>query len=418
MEGVPLSPEDRAILDLECATIAGHTCKVIVAGAGAPSASDLRLSIDARLDATPLLRCRLGGTPDAPAWESDSDFDIARHVVDVPVDGPADATGLRDAVARLFEHRLDRHHPLWRIDRVPLTGGGAALVWRIHHALADGTAAMRFARLLLWDATGGTTTAPSPRAALHQDGDAHDDHRRRAHLAGFIHREFGRSLHASPFEGAIGGRRSVAFANIALAPLRDAARRLEGATVNDAVLTIVAGAIRRWLLEHHGGLRGVRVRVPVSLHHEGDAASNHDSFFTFALPLDEPDPIARLHAVHAATSARKSGHDAELFDQLHTLAARVPSLRRLMGRLEESPRKFAVSVSNVPGPREAVTMRGVPVTGLYTLAEIGRAHALRIAVISLADTLSFGFCADPHLVENVEQMAAAVEAEAAALGTV
>lgn len=414
MEGVPLSPEDRAILDLECATIAGHTCKVIVAGRGAPSTAELRASIATRLDASPLLRCRLGGTRDAPVWQPDSAFDIARHVGDGPVDRPVDTAGLRQAVARLFEQRLDRQHPLWRIDRVPLGEGGAALVWRIHHALADGTTAMRLARALLWDAPAPRPSTPA-RTAPPSTVDAHDEDRRRAHLAGFIHREFGRSLHRSPFEGTIGTRRAVAFASAPLAPLRDAARRLEGATVNDAVLTIVAGALRRWLVEHHGSLRGVRVRVPVSLHHEGDAASNHDSFFTFALPLEEPDPVARLHAVHEATSARKGGHDAELFDQLNALAAHVPSLHRLVGRLEESPRKFAVSVSNVPGPREPVTLLGAPVTGLYTLAEIGEAHALRIAVISLADTLSFGFCADADLVEGVERMAAAAEVEAAAL---
>ena len=415
MDAIPLAPDDRAILDLEGPTIAGHTCKVIVVGKGAPDVARLRAAVAPRLEAVPALRRRLGGAPDAPVWVADEAFDIANHVVDAPVPGAVGAEGLRTAIARLFEQRLDRGRPLWRIDRVPLDTGAAALVWRIHHALADGTAAMRFAREVLWDAQPG---APAPagaaKAAAHA-AHAADDARRRAHLAGFIRREFARSLRRSPFEGLIGAQRQVSLAAVPLAPLAAAAKRLDGATINDAVLAVVAGTLRRWLVLHHGSLGGVRVRVPVSLHHEGDDAANHDSFFTFALPLNEPDPATRLRAVHAATSARKAGRDAELFEHLNALAAVSPALRRFTTRMEESPRKFAVSVSNVPGPRDPVTLLGAPVEGLYTLAEIGEQHGLRVAIVSLAGTLSFGFCADPSIVEDVQALADGVLVEADAL---
>ena len=86
-----------------------------------------------------------------PGWVPDADFDVANHVGRAPVAGAVDHTGLLELVARLFEQRLDRARPLWRMDVVALADGGSALVWRIHHALADGTASVRYARALLWD---------------------------------------------------------------------------------------------------------------------------------------------------------------------------------------------------------------------------------------------------------------------------
>ncbi|MGH3322708.1 MAG: WS/DGAT domain-containing protein [Nocardioidaceae bacterium] len=151
----------------------------------------------------------------------------------------------------------------------------------------------------------------------------------------------------------------------------------------------------------------------MSLHHEGEDAANRDSFFTVSLPLSEPDPVARLRATHAATAVRKAGHDAETMDDLLRHLARVsPSLEGLCVRIERSPRSFTVNVSNVPGPRTPVTVLQAPVETLYGLAEIGERHALRVAVISLAGRLSFGICADPAIVDDVQGMADGIESEA------
>jgi hypothetical protein len=154
----------------------------------------------------------------------------------------------------------------------------------------------------------------------------------------------------------------------------------------------------------------------VSLHHEGDDASNRDSFFAVALPLNEPDPIARLAAVREATAVRKADHDAEEMDAVLRDLARVsPQLERFCSRVSRSPRRFAVNVSNVPGPREEVSVLGCPVEALHAIAEIGERHALRVAVVSLADTLYFGFCADPGIVDDLDAMVVGVEEDAAAL---
>jgi hypothetical protein len=191
---------------------------------------------------------------------------------------------------------------------------------------------------------------------------------------------------------------------------------LAGATVNDAVLTVVSGGLRHWLEHHHGSLKTIRVRVPVSLHHEGDDAANRDSFFSLAVPVEEPDPVARLDAVRAATTIRKAEHDAERLDALFGEAAHLsPRLGRLLERIEASPRRFALSVSNVPGPRAPVSVLGAPVASVHSVAEIGRHHALRVTAVSVGGSLCFGFCADPAIVDDIGEMARGLEADAATL---
>ena len=145
-----LSAEDARILALESGTVRGHTCKVIVIG-GERRAEQVRTQLRERLGAVPRLTRRLepGATP--PAWENDPGFSLERHVIDR---GALDDAGLRRLVCTAMETPLDRHHPLWAMDVVsPLTGGRTALVWRIHHAVADGMTAMRMARELLLEAT-------------------------------------------------------------------------------------------------------------------------------------------------------------------------------------------------------------------------------------------------------------------------
>jgi diacylglycerol O-acyltransferase / wax synthase len=409
---IPLGPEDRAILALESPTIAGHTCKVARLG-GAPLDVDaLRARVAERIALAPALTRRLGGDAGEPSWVPDTDFDVGNHVGPAPVEGPVDRAGLPELVARLFEQRLDRARPLWQIDVVALADGGSALVWRIHHALADGTASVRYARALLWDHPPGQDGATPAQAAV---AHATDEARRRAHLAGFLRREYARGARHSPFDGQIGIRREVAFAAVSLPALHDAAKGLCGATVNDGVLTIVTGALARWLRLRHGHLGTIRVKVPVSLHHEGDATANHDSFFSLAVPLGETDPVVRLHTIHAATRARKTAQDARYREHLLRELAAVPSLEHFAARLEHSPRTFALNVSNVPGPRVPVSVLQAPVEHLHSIAEIAEHHALRVSATSLAGMLCFGLCADADLIDHLPLMAEGIEAEAQAL---
>lgn len=419
MEPILLSAEDRAILELEGPTVAGHTCKLILLDDPAPPIGALRARVAARLERAPLLGRRLDLERPAPSWVVEPDVDIDRQVA-LAGEGQVEPTELAALVASLFEQRLPRDRPLWQIDLARLAGGGAALVWRLHHALADGTAAMRFARELLWDeeaapgpaSSSETASRPSRPAAGHA-GHGKDDQRRRGHLAAFLEREFSESIERSPFDGEVGARRTVAFARVPFAPLHDAAKRIAGATVNDAVLSVVAGSLRRWVSHHHGHPGTIRMRVPVSLHSEGDGAANRDSFFTVPVRLDQADPLERLRAIGTETATRKSDADAERLDEmLRNLRERAAPLAGLAERLEASPRSFALCVSNVPGPRARVAVLGSPVRSLHTIAEVGRRHGLRVAVVSYAGQLGFGLCADPAIAGDLDAMAEGIEREA------
>jgi hypothetical protein len=413
----PLSEEDLAILALERGPVVGHTCKVLMLERPI-DVDELRLSIAARLHEAPELSLRLQDEDGTMWWARDDAIDMSEHVLADP--GPAlDADGLRKAIAHLFEQRLDRERPLWRIDLLePLSDGGCALVWRIHHALADGTTTMRVGRNAVWN----EAVSDTPRPAHHEPPD--DEHYENLQGLHMLAREAPHVWHNSPFDGKIGSVRSVAFATADLDGLHRVAATICGATVNDAVLTAVAGGLRRWLESTHCATGPVRVKVPVSLHgankgHAVEELGNRDSYFCLDLPLGPEDPAARLETIHHATKARKRDHDAEWLDAvMRELGKTSPGLRRFADHVLAGPRAFALNVSNVPGPRRPIDVLGVPVNALYAIAEIGERHALRIAVISLTDTLQFGLCADPDVLPDIEQLAAAIEQEAADLAAI
>ncbi|HTT53405.1 MAG TPA: wax ester/triacylglycerol synthase domain-containing protein [Streptosporangiaceae bacterium] len=424
-----LSREDLSILALENETVAGHTGKVILLH-GSLDTGQLRAALGGRLHRAPRLSLRLAEIAGVPWWVPDPDLDLDYHVVESSPAGAADDAAFRAWVAAIFARHLDRSRPLWRIDVLPgLAAGRSALVWRIHHALADGMTAMRMASAVLWDE--GPVIAP--RAARPHRPLAGAAGRGGGGAGGGAHpfgdlmsaaREVPQPWLRSPFDGHIDARRSVAFSTAGLDGLRRVSRATGGATVNDAVLTVVSGGLRRWLEAHHGHLGPVRVKVPVSLHgpppghgHGHDAArpGNRDSFFCVDLPLGPPDPLDRLAVIQHATRVRKRGHDAQHLDALMRELAHVPQLSHFAERALSHARSFALNVSNVPGPRQPVHVLGRPVQAMYSLAEIGEHHALRIAVVSLAGTLNFGLVADPTLLSDVDQLAAGLDAEAAAL---
>jgi diacylglycerol O-acyltransferase len=408
----PLSDEDLAILELEQGPVVGHTCKVLLLERPI-SIDELRDGIASRLDRAPELSMRLEDKDGTLWWAREDALDLSEHVVGVP--GPAlDREGLRKEIAHLFEQRLDRDRPLWRLDLLPrLTDCGCALVWRVHHALADGTTVMRIGRSALWNEPEGS------RASRHPASD--DDHYENLQGLHMLAREAPHLRPHSPFDGKIGSIRSVAFATADLDGLHRVAGTICGATVNDAVLTVVSGGLRRWLEATHCPVGPVRVKVPVSLHgadkaHGVEEHGNRDSYFCLDLPLGPEDPALRLETIHQATRARKHDHDAEWLDAvMRELGNTSPGLKRFADRILASPRSFALNVSNVRGPRREIDVLGVPVDAMYAIAEIGERHALRIAVLSLADTLRFGLCADPNVLGDVEQLAVAIQQEAAEL---
>lgn len=409
----PLSDEDAAILAIESERIAGHTCKLLRLSSPAEGGADaLRAQIAARLAAAPELSWRLAGEGDALVWDDGGAPDLDHHVRGVP--GPLDEAALRAHAGSLMASRLDRDRPLWSIDVVEeLEDGGSAVFFRIHHALADGSTAMRLGGAVLWDEVEApTTVSRTPQLSRIS---------RHPHLSAALAHEVlpGSSAH-TPLAGHVGTRRTVATATTDLETVKAIAHaRAPHATVNDVVLAAVAGGMRRWLLHHHGPLPSVRVKVPVSLHQPGEDAGNRDSFFAVDLHLAEADPVARLDAIHADADHRKRDGDALALDELlRGLGRRAPALAHLVRRWENSARVFALNVSNVPGPKGIVHVLGAPARAMHSLVEVGDHHLLRVAVVSMGGELGFGLCADADAVSDLDVLAAGIEAELEELAAV
>jgi diacylglycerol O-acyltransferase / wax synthase len=423
----PLSAEDLAILRLESETVAGHTLKIAILdplpNEPRPDVEALRARIAARIERAPQLRRRLQvRSKRRVAWVDDPRFDARDHVRAVPLSGTASDDDLRRIYARMMEERLDRSRQLWTIDLLdPLENGEIALVWRLHHSVADGAIAMRLAEEVLWDAgdvatPGGVDGEQSgPLADLRKALEV----RRPGRLPATLRRELSRTRNPSPFDGVVGIRRAVTFASIPLAGLKRAAKALvPGATVNDIVLTLVGAGLRRWAESRGAPLGSLRVKIPVSLHHRAESpeTANRDSFFYVGLPLAEPDPVERLRHISEQTALRKRAGDALVLDTLLRDLARVaPPLRHLLDRLTLRPQAFALNVSNVIGPTHRPSVLGAPVRAFYSIADVDERHGLRVAVISMADELHFGLCAEPAIVGNLDPLVEGILAEAASL---
>jgi diacylglycerol O-acyltransferase len=423
----PLSVEDLAILRVESPTVAGHTLKVAIldppANRPRPDVDALRARIAARVERAPRLRRRLQPRKRRrAAWVDDPYFDVRDRVRALPVSGRASEADLRRICARMMEERLDRSQPLWTIDLVdPLEEGRIAVVWRLHHSLADGAMAMRLAEEVLWDEgdteereAGGA--APSgPLAELREALEA----RRPRRLPGALRRELASAANPSPFEGRVSPRREVSFASVGLGRLKRAAHSLvPGATVNDVILALVGAGVRRWAEARGDALGSLRVKIPVSLHHHAErpTAANRDSFFSVSLPIAIPDPIERLRRIKQETNLCKRSRDAQVLDTLlRDLEHVAPPLRRLFDRRLANPHAFALNVSNVIGPAYRPSVLGAPVRAFHSIADIDERHGLRVAVISMADELHFGVCGEPAIVGGLDPLVDGILADAASI---
>ena len=423
-----LNQDDAHILRLESPTIKGHTGKVLVVAPGsdgkALSVDRLRDQAAERIGAFPRLsqrveerRLRLG----RPAWVQAPDVDLGWHIAEPDRADPLSDEELRRAAGDLLSERLDHTRPLWRFDALPLTGDRTALVGRIHHAMADGVSAIRLAAGLLWDLE---AESPSSQPAAHSPGpgptagssaaarprpDASEAREARilVRLPGALWREL-RPGADSDLDRHIGPAREVAWTSFPLERVKRIGHRArDGATVNDVVLAVVAGGLRRWLRSGDGSPHDLRVQCPVSLHVREEAEGklgNRDSFMNLDLPIAEEDPIARLRQINSETSERKLGHDADtLYAFFHALG-RFRPLYRGVTRLTSGPREFALSVSNVPGPRQRPLILGHAVEQFCSFAEPADRHALRLSIVSFGGELAFGLCSDPEAISDLDDL--------------
>jgi diacylglycerol O-acyltransferase / wax synthase len=445
-----LTRQDAEILELEQGQIAGHTVKVLVLERGPDDPTltlpRLRARVASRIARVPRARQRLAPTPlglGPPVWVDDAGFDLDRHVRRAPTKGTVGAARVRELVGETMAGRLPRDRPLLDLQLVsPLPRRRVALLARFHHAWVDGLTGLKVLSTLLYDdavddgaATDGWRPAPVPGAAeliASAVGErvnwfaaaaggfartAMSPERWRlgaqelARLPGAVRRDVLPGNVDSPFAGEVGRRRAVAWTSGPLADYKAIEHASgEHTTVNDVVLAVVAGGIRTWL-GHVAGDEPLRCKVPVSLHRrdEGPEVGNRDSYMVVDLPVGERDAGARLRSIHRQTAERKRHHDAETLDALFSdLALCAPPLERLLTRVTTTSRAFAVSVSNLPGPREPVRVLNAALEQLLVFAEVRLDHGLRVAAVSLCGELAIGVCADPGVVPDLEGLAAAM----------
>jgi diacylglycerol O-acyltransferase / wax synthase len=448
-----LSSEDVRILALETGAVVGHTAKVLIAERAADdTAAVLRDRLVSRLPLAPRLRQRLAPTPlglAPPAWVDDASFDPTAHVRRFETRGPVDRHRLRGIVATLMRERLDRARPLWAIDIVePLQENLVAAVWRIHHCLADGTGVLALGPVLLWDdvptppmraarpspahvepppgpfalvaaAASARVQSVASAAVRTATGLATPSRWRRTvaelrRAPGTIARELGRTAGSLPLDANVGRQRLVAFVGWPLADVQRAAHATAArVTVNDVVLAVVTGGLRRWLQHRDRPLEPLRVQIPVSMHEPGEdagAAGNRDSFLNIDLPLDEPDPVRRLLAVNGETRDRKDRHDADELYALFTGVSHVsPALYRRAYRAASDPHVFALAVSNTRGPAQRRYLAGGLIREVYSIAEIAPRHALRVSALSFDGRMSCGLCADAGALPDLDVLADAID---------
>ena len=405
-----LSPDDARILSMESPAITGHTLKLVVLepGSAAIDLGALRAAVASRLAGQPRAMQRADTSGAQPRWVPAAEFDIKDHVRRHD-GGDAD---LWQTVSALMAQHLDRRRPLWTFDVIgPLADGREAIAVRIHHAMADGIAAVRFLHAVLWDEQSEPSTREgAPGAVPAQHISALGELFR---MPAALRRELGHRGSASPFDRPLSGARELAFT---IAPLNEmkaiGATRPNHATVNDVLLAVIAGGLRDWLGADAAAGEHLRAQIPVSLHHRDEAPGemgNRDSFINVDLPVGEADPLARLDLISSQTRTRKNSGDAvELYDLFHALG-RTRHVGGAVQRFAGSAREFSVAISNVPGPPTAVAVAGRPVAQLFSSSEPGPHHVLRISAISCAGDVGIGLCTDPQALPGITGLAEAID---------
>jgi diacylglycerol O-acyltransferase len=451
-----LTFDDAQILKLESAAIAGHTCKIAIvdppADGRAIDIARLRGHVEARLGRVRRCRQRVAFVPlglARPTWVDYPSFDIREHVRLHESNGPVDRAGLLRIAAELMAERLDHTRPLWRMDLVaPLEGGGSAIVWRIHHCMADGVTAVRLGGQILWDtepdpppldpeewrpepeptpvrllssglaerAIDAGRAVPGAAREIASPGRWASTARAAARLPGSLLRELTPLGSDSPLDLHIGRRRELAFVGRPLEELRAIEKAIgervrAHVTINDVVLAAISGAIRSWI-GGSGASERLRAQIPVSMHHRDerpDALGNRDSFLFVDLPVDEPDPLRRVELINAETTVRKAAHDADALYTFFHAMSRLGPLGHEVVHAASGPREFSLSVSNVPGPREPIYVLGGLVAELCSIAEPADRHALRVSALSCAGTMQFGVCTDPDALGDLSGLAEEID---------
>jgi len=449
----PLRAMDRQFLAMEDADIHMHVSGFSVyeqeplrSEMGGVDFGVFRKAIEAALDRIPRYRQRLRSTPleKIPVWVDSEEFDLNDHLRHLSLPLPGNVAQLKETVGWIVSQPLDPSRPLWEMWLVEGVEGGKhfAVVTKMHHCMVDGGTGVNLIQVLLSAQPERKVRVAKPFVPRPQP-DAVDlaayEISRRARtpmrlLAGL--REFasaGPGLVANVrqrskalvdlLENAwpasrtpisrvpIGPRRRVDWFESSLSELTALRRRL-GCSLNDLVLAIVTGAVRRYLERRGVEFEGLdfRVSIPVNVRSESesDEMGNQISSWIVSLPLAEPEPLKQLAEIERCTKVLKDSKQAVAVEMLMAAAEEVPVLLDLSAAAMKG--QISMIVTNVPGPPIPLYLLGCRALSMQPLVPLFPGVGIGVAVLSYDGTLFWGLQADYDLVPDLERFADDLEA--------
>jgi WS/DGAT/MGAT family acyltransferase len=448
-----LSGLDTSFLAFEQHGAHMHVGSVLLFEGTPPGYEELVAHVESRLHLVPRYRQRLAYPPlgaGRPLWVDDAHFNTRYHVRHSALPEPREDDQLRRLAGRLFSQQLDRAKPLWELWLVEGVDDGFAVICKTHHALVDGVSGVDIATVLFDLDPDPAPTEPPPwsprpepsRAALFADalveraeaplGVARALREAVAHpeRAGA---EAGRAVAGlaalaaagvagappTPLNVRIGPHRRFAWAETELAGLK-AIKDALGGTVNDVVLTVVAGALRAHLFRRGRDPEQLELKamVPISVRADAErgALGNRVAAMYAPLPVGVADPVERFRFVHAAMAGLKESGQAVGAEAITRLAGvAAPTVLDQAGRLQARQRFFNLTVTNVPGPQFPLYILGRRLDAFYPQVPLVLNTALGIAVMSYDGRVFFGLLGDYDGMADLDDFAADLEAAIAEL---
>jgi WS/DGAT/MGAT family acyltransferase len=438
-----LSPADMSSVVAERGAIHVHVGATTIMEGDPPDFFELLRHVGARLTLVPRFRQRI--TPASlnltnPRWRDDPGFDLRWHVRHSALPRPGTMAQLRDYIGRVMSEPLDFQRPLWQLYLIEgLEGGRFAMISKTHHALVDGVSAVDVGTILL-DANPEGTEIEMPAEPTEGDEPSHEmlfvrasgrvrKRLKRAREAatgaltmpaetatrvmktaeGFVGLAAGGpSCPPSPFNVEISRDRVVAFGRGELQAMKDS-RGDSGATVNDVILAVATGALRRFMEgrgdrvpEHLVALVPVSIRRP----EEELELGNRISTILVRLPLGEGDARRRLEWIREETARLKESGQARAASLIiEATGWTPPTINRVLSDLTSRPLVFNLVVSNVPGPQMPFYLLGRRMLEVYPFVPLSpQSHALSIGVISYDGGVFFGLVGDRRVVADINEL--------------
>ncbi|MFJ3704414.1 MULTISPECIES: wax ester/triacylglycerol synthase family O-acyltransferase [unclassified Streptomyces] len=432
-----LAPLDLAFWHLESDAHPMHLGALAVfdpvPGVSVPELLDL---LGARAAAIPRLRMRVrdvllpvGGA----AWFTDKDFDVQRHVTRVVLPEGDFLTEAGRLAGELMEQPLGRGLPPWRMYLLDSPGDGPfAVLVKLHHALADGMRAVAIGAGIfdqIASAGAGRSAAhrrtpvpprswlPGPYEVAGMARERLGEVGRALGVGASVVRASRLDLRATTaLTARSSGTRRLATAELDAETVQRI-RRTEGGTANDVLLAVVAGALRRWMLERGEPLPGAdpRALVPVSRRRPGGAATgNRLSAYLLGLPVGEPDARERLRLVRAGMNRNKAAGPLRGAGAVAVLADQLPALAHRFGAPlagNAARMLFDILVTSVPLPRSALSLGGCPLRAVYPMAPLARGQALAVALSTYGGRVQIGLVADGKALPDLDRLASALREE-------